>query len=78
MSHCATYVILMDSWSEQHEAGESVIHTAPHKEEGTHRRQLDATGQAKIANELSKHVLPLATQDTPLCNIIKAVLHQLK
>ena len=40
----------MDSWSEQHETGESVIHTDPHKEEGTHRRQLDATDQAKIAN----------------------------
>ena len=47
MSHCTTYI-----WSEQHEAGESVIHTAPHKEDGTHRRQLDATYQAKIANEL--------------------------
>ena len=43
MFHCATYIRLLDSWSEQHEAGESVIHTAPHKEEGTHRRQLDAT-----------------------------------
>ena len=43
MFHCATYIRLMDSWSEQHEAGESVIHTAPHKEEGTHHRQLGAT-----------------------------------
>ena len=33
----------MDSWSEQHEAAESVIHTDPHKEEGTYRRQLGAT-----------------------------------
>ena len=41
MSHCATYIRLMDSWSEHHEAGESVIHTAPHREESTHRRQLD-------------------------------------
>ena len=31
----------MDSWSEQHEAGESVSQTAPHKEDVTHRRQLD-------------------------------------
>ena len=62
----------MDSWTEQHEANESVIHTSPHNEEGTHRRQLDATDQAKIANELIKHVIPLATHDTSLCNIIKA------
>ena len=68
----------MDSWSEKHETGESVIHTAPHKEEGTHRRQLDATDQAKIANELSTHVIPLTTHGTPLCNFIKAELHQLK
>ena len=44
----------MDSWSEQHEAGESVIHTAQHKEEGTHRRQLDATDRATISNERQK------------------------
>ena len=68
----------MDSWSDQHETGESVIHTTPHKEEGTHRIQLDATYQAKIVNELSKHVLHLETPDTPLCNFIKAELHQLK
>ena len=43
MSHCSTYIRLMDSWSEQHETGESMIYTAPYKEEGTHRRQLDAT-----------------------------------
>ena len=61
----------MDSWSEQHEAGESVIHTAQHKEEGTYRRHLDATYQAKIVNEPSKHVIHLATHYTPLCNIIK-------
>ena len=68
----------MDSWNKQHEAGESVIHTAPHKEEGTYCRQLDATEQAKIANELSKHVIPLATHDTSLYNISMAELHQLK
>ena len=62
MSHCATYIILMDSWSDQHETGESVIHTVPHKETGTHRGQIDATDQAKIANELSEHVIPLATR----------------
>ena len=50
LSHhlCNTLSMLMDSWGEQHEAGESVIHTAPHKEEGGHRRLLDATDQAKI------------------------------
>ena len=68
----------MDNWSEQYETGESVIHTSPHNEEGTHSRQLDATDQAKIANELSKHLIPLATYDTPLCNFIKAELHQSK
>ena len=78
MSHCATYIRLLDSWSEQHEAGKSVPHTATHKEEGTHRRQLEATDQAKITNELSKHVIHLATHDTSLCKIIKAELHQLK
>ena len=77
MSHCFTYIRLMDSWNEQYETGESVIHTAPQKEEVTHRRQLDATDQAKIANELSKHVIPLATHDPPLCNFINAELHQL-
>ena len=72
------YIIrVMDSWSEHHEAGGSMIHTAPHKEEGTNRRQLDATYQAKIVNELSKHVIPLATHDTPFCNIIRSELHQL-
>ena len=55
-----------------------MIHTSPHNEEGTHRRQLDATDPSKIANELSKHVIPLATHDTTLCKIIKAALHQLK
>ena len=78
MSHFSTYIRLMDSWSEPHETGKSVIHTAPHKKEGTHRRQLDATDQDKIANELSKHLIPLVTYDTPLCNFIKAELHQLK
>ena len=73
MSHCDTHIRLMDSWSEQHEAGESVIHIAQHNEEGTHRGQLDATDQAK--NELSKHVIPLSIHDTPVCNIIKAELH---
>ena len=61
---------LMDTWSHLYEAGESVIHTAPHKAEGAHRRQLNATNQSKIADELSKHVIPLVTLDTPLCNII--------
>ena len=61
----------MVSWSEQHGTSESVIHTAPHKEEGTHRRQLDATDQAKIANELSKHVIPLATHDTSFATLIR-------
>ena len=78
MFHCDTYIRVMDSWSEQHEACESVIHTAPQKEEDTHCRHLDATAQAKIANELSKYVIHLVTHDTPLCNIIKAKLHQLK
>ena len=77
MSHFSTYIRLMDCWSEQHETGESVIYTATHKEDGTHRRQLDATDQAKIANELCKHLIPLATHDTPLCNFIKVELHQL-
>ena len=77
MSHFSTYIRLMDSWSEQHETGESVIHTDPHKEDGTQRRQLDPTDQGNIANELSKHLIPLATHDTPLCNFIKAELHQL-
>ena len=48
-----TLSMLMDSWGKQHEAGESVIHTAPHKEEVRHRRQLNATDQAKIPDELS-------------------------
>ena len=71
MSHCSMYIRLMFSWSEQHGTGESVIHTAPHKEEGTHRRQLDTTDQAKIANELSKHVIPLATHDTPNATLLR-------
>ena len=33
------------------------MHNATHKEEGTHRRQLDTTDQAIIANELSKHLI---------------------
>ena len=37
------YVHKINGQLEQHEAGESVIHTAPHKEEGTHRRQVGAT-----------------------------------
>ena len=31
----------------------------------------------QIANDQSKHVIPFATHDTPLCNISKK-LHQLK
>ena len=31
----------------------------------------------QIANELSKHVIPFGTDDTPICNISKK-LHQLK
>ena len=50
--------------------GESVIHIAPHKEESGHHRLLDATDQAKISDELSKHVNSLVTHDIPLCNII--------
>ena len=72
LSHhlCNTLSMLMDSWGEKHEAGESVIHTAPHKEEGGHRRLLYATDQAKISDELSKHVNALVTHHIPLCNII--------
>ena len=56
----------------------SVIHTVPHKEEGTHRRQLYATDQAKIPDELSKHVNPLVTYDTPLCNIINGTSYDIE
>ena len=60
----------MVSLSQQNETGESVLHNAPLNEEGAHCRQLDASDQVTIADELSKHVKPLVTHDTPLCNTI--------
>ena len=68
----------MDSWSEQHETGESVNHTVLHKKRVHTVDSYTPQTKAKIANELSKHVIPLATHDTTLGNFIKAELHQLK
>ena len=47
------------------------------KNPGRHRKAVRRR-TIQITNELSKHVIPLATHDTPLCNIRKAELHQLK
>ena len=76
--HCATYIILMDSWSEQHEAGKSVIHTAPHKEEHYRSNSLRANPdkmqvtaihlrnrEAKRSLQVSWNGVDLEYTDTP-------------